>query len=57
MLGRRIEVSAIRKNGEEFPVELAIAPIRGDRLLFIGFLRDMTERNACLLYTSPSPRD
>ena len=46
VLGRRIEVSAIRKNGEEFPVELAIAPIRGDRLLFIGFLRDMTERNA-----------
>jgi PAS domain S-box-containing protein len=27
VLGRRIEVSAIRKNGEEFPVELAIAPI------------------------------
>ena len=46
VLGRRIEVSAIRKNGEEFPVELAIAPIQGDRLLFIGFLRDMTERNA-----------
>jgi C4-dicarboxylate-specific signal transduction histidine kinase len=46
VLGRRIEVSAIRKNGEEFPVELAIAPIRGDRLLFIGFLRDTTERNA-----------
>ena len=46
VLGRRIEVSAIRKNGEEFPVELAIAPIRGDRLLFIGFLRDTIERNA-----------
>ena len=46
VLGRRIEVSAIRKNGEEFPVELSIAPIRGGRLLFIGFLRDMTERNA-----------
>jgi PAS domain S-box-containing protein len=46
VLGRRIEVSGIRKNGEEFPLELSIAPIRGDRLLFVGFLRDMTERNA-----------
>jgi len=44
--GRRIEVSAIRKNGEEFPVELSIAPINGGRLLFVGFLRDMTEHNA-----------
>jgi PAS domain S-box-containing protein len=46
VLGRRIEVSGIRKNGEEFPVELAIAPIRGENLLFVGFLRDLTERNA-----------
>jgi sigma-B regulation protein RsbU (phosphoserine phosphatase) len=46
VLGRRIEVSAIRKNGEEFPVELSIAPINGGRLLFVGFLRDMTEHNA-----------
>ena len=46
VLGRRIEVSAIRKNGEEFAVELSIAPINGGRLLFVGFLRDMTEHNA-----------
>jgi PAS domain S-box-containing protein len=46
VLGRRIEVSGIRKNGEEFPVELSIAPIDGDQLLFVGFLRDLTERNA-----------
>jgi PAS domain S-box-containing protein len=46
VLGRRIEVSGIRKNGEEFPVELSIAPINGDRLLFVGFLRDLTEHNA-----------
>jgi PAS domain S-box-containing protein len=46
VLGRRIEVSAVRKNGDEFPVELSIAPIRGDRLLFVGFLRDMTDHNA-----------
>jgi PAS domain S-box-containing protein len=46
VLGRRIEVSGIRKNGEEFPIELSITPIRGDNLLFVGFLRDMTERSA-----------
>jgi PAS domain S-box-containing protein len=46
VLGRRIEVSGIRKNGEEFPIELSITPIRGDSLLFVGFLRDMTERSA-----------
>jgi PAS domain S-box-containing protein len=45
VLGRRLEVSGIRKNGEEFPVELSIAPIRGARLSFVGFLRDLTERN------------
>ena len=46
VLGRRIEVSGIRKNGEEFPVELSIAPIPGESLLFVCFLRDLTERNA-----------
>ena len=46
VLGRRIEVSAIRKNAEEFPVELSIAPIPGPKLLLVGCLRDVTERNA-----------
>jgi PAS domain S-box-containing protein len=45
VLGQRLEVSGMRKNGEEFPVELSIAPIRGARLSFVGFLRDLTERN------------
>lgn len=45
VLGQRIEVSGMRKNGEEFPLELSIAPIRGARLSFVGFLRDLTERN------------
>jgi PAS domain S-box-containing protein len=47
VVGRRIEVSGLRKNGEEFPVELSISPIQDrDNILFIGFLRDITERRA-----------
>jgi PAS domain S-box-containing protein len=45
VLGRRLEVSAIRSDGTEFPVELAITVIRRqDRPTFAGFLRDITER-------------
>src|SRR5215467_8358470 len=50
VIGRRIEVSGLRKNGEEFPVELSISPIQdGESLLFIGCLRDITEHNALRL--------
>jgi PAS domain S-box-containing protein len=45
VLGQRAEVSGIRKDGEEFPLELAIAAVPGEPLLFVGFLRDLTERN------------
>jgi PAS domain S-box-containing protein len=45
VLGRRIAVSGIRKTGEEFPLELSIAAVPGERVLFVGFLRDLTERN------------
>jgi PAS domain S-box-containing protein len=45
LLRNRIEVSAIRKTGDEFPIELSITPYRhGDELLFLGFLRDITDR-------------
>ena len=50
VIGRRIEVSGLRKNGEEFPVELSISPIQdGESILFIGCLRDITEHNALRL--------
>jgi PAS domain S-box-containing protein len=43
ILNRRIEVSALRKDGEEIPIELAISPThRGDHWIFIAFLRDLT---------------
>jgi PAS domain S-box-containing protein len=46
ILNQRLEITAIRKSGEEFPVELAITqlPSDGGPPLFTGFVRDITER-------------
>ena len=56
MLNQRIELSALRRNGEEFPIELAVTAIpRGKTYAFNAFVRDITERKraeaerACLL--------
>lgn len=45
VLNRRIEISAVDKQGREFPVELSIT-IAGhpDEALFLGFLRDISQR-------------
>lgn len=52
MLNQRVELSAIRKNGNEFPVELSMTPVMvGDRTQFCAFMRDLTEHKdaeACL---------
>lgn len=45
ILNRRIEVLALHRSGREFPVELAISPVRiGDTIFFSAFVRDITER-------------
>ncbi|HEY0441108.1 MAG TPA: HWE histidine kinase domain-containing protein [Xanthobacteraceae bacterium] len=45
LLGRRIEVAALRKSGEEFPVELTISPIaEAGEWIFVGSLRDQSEQ-------------
>src|ERR1700683_3628807 len=45
MLGKRIEIMAVRADGSEFPVELAITRIPLEGLpSFTGYLRDITER-------------
>jgi len=45
VLGRRIEMTAQRADGTEFPVELSITRIgSGGSPTFTGFLRDITER-------------
>jgi two-component system CheB/CheR fusion protein len=45
VIGRRIEITALRKGGAEFPVELAITrvPLPGPPV-FTGHLRDITDR-------------
>ncbi|HXJ01092.1 MAG TPA: PAS domain S-box protein [Micropepsaceae bacterium] len=45
VMGRRIEMTALRADGSEFPVELAITRIPSDGPpSFTGYLRDITER-------------
>lgn len=45
VLRRRIEISALHKSGTEFPVELSITPYEdAGKMLFIGFVRDITKR-------------
>ncbi len=45
VLNARIEIAALRRDGTEFPVELAIVPMRsGEAVSFSAFVRDITER-------------
>jgi len=45
LLGRRVEIAALRADGTEFPVEVTVARIvGGEPALFTGYVRDVTER-------------
>jgi PAS domain S-box-containing protein len=45
VFNRLIEMSALRRDGAEFPVELSISPLQsGDAITFCGFITDITER-------------
>jgi PAS domain S-box-containing protein len=45
VLNRVLELKALRRNGDEFPVELSISPMKnGDAITFCGFITDITER-------------
>jgi PAS domain S-box-containing protein len=45
VLNKRIEISALHRDGKEFPVELSIAAIRnGSETSFCAFVRDITDR-------------
>ena len=45
VLNKRIEITALSRDGKEFPVELAISPSKvGGRWTFSAFIRDLTEQ-------------
>src|SRR6516162_3294036 len=45
VLNRVLDVTALRRDGREFPAEISIAPVRlGEEYLFAAFIRDVTER-------------
>jgi PAS domain S-box-containing protein len=44
-LGKRLEMSALRADGQEFPIELTVTGIRADGPpLFTSYIRDISER-------------
>jgi PAS domain S-box-containing protein len=44
ILQKRLRVPALRRSGEEFPVELAISPAKMmAETVFVGFIRDLSE--------------
>jgi PAS domain S-box-containing protein len=47
ILGRRIEIEALRRDGKEIKVELSVTALkRRDGFVFNGFLRDLTDKIA-----------
>lgn len=45
VMGKRIEIVAMRSDGSEFPIELAITRLGAEEPpMFTGFIRDITER-------------
>ena len=47
LLNQRLEMSALHRNGQEFPIELTIIPLeQDDTLLFYAFVRDLTRQKS-----------
>ena len=45
ILNQRIEITALRRDGSEFPVELTVTPLKsGDTWMFSSFIRDISDR-------------
>ena len=57
ILGRRLELDAIRRDGKEIKVELSITGLRRrDGVVFNGFARDLTEKIAAAGTGSARPK-
>ena len=45
VLNRLLSMSAVRRDGSEFPIELSISPLKtGETITFCGFVTDITDR-------------
>jgi PAS domain S-box-containing protein len=44
ILGKRLELTGMRKDGSRFPAELTVVRIPGPETLFTGFVRDISDR-------------
>nr|MBA3819060.1 PAS domain S-box protein [Deltaproteobacteria bacterium] len=43
-IGRRLELTGLRADGREFPLELSITRVATEPPIFAGFIRDLTDR-------------
>ncbi len=49
VLRTRIEITALRRSGEEFPIELSISPVTiGSEEMFLAFIRDVSSSKAAV---------
>ena len=47
VIGQRLELPAMRRDGSEFPVELSVNPLPGTgKAIYVGFIRDISHRKA-----------
>jgi PAS domain S-box-containing protein len=57
VLNQRIEITGLRRDGQEIPVELTVTPVRlGGEWLFSAFIRDITERKMPSRARWPKPQ-
>jgi PAS domain S-box-containing protein len=56
VIGKRIELTALRADGSEFPIELTITRTQDDPPAFTGFIRDLTERRTAAQALEESER-
>ncbi|HEV3232660.1 MAG TPA: PAS domain-containing sensor histidine kinase [Candidatus Dormibacteraeota bacterium] len=59
VLGRGVELTAVRRSGEEFPAEVMISPAAETAAgpAFVGLVRDMTERHRAQVSQERHTRD